>query len=206
VLGSGVDNIYPSRHGALVEEIEQGRGAIISEFPLGAKPDAPNFPRRNRLISGLALGTLVAEARATGGALLTAWMATEQNRAIFAVPSGVFGAAGEGANQLIRKGYASLVTNVEELLSEIEPQIERQIEAAGEEGGEGAAALPHAVALPDMTAPERALFESLSSEPLALDLVCDRTGLDASTALVYLLSLEFKGLVRQMAGKQFYRA
>jgi DNA processing protein len=202
VLGSGVDNIYPSRHGALVEEIERGRGAVISEFPLGAKPDAPNFPRRNRLISGLALGTLVAEARATGGALLTAWMATEQNRAVFAVPSGVFGAAGEGANQLIRKGYASLVTNVEELLSEIEPQIE----ADAREGGDRPPASPRAVALPDMTAPERALFESLSNEPLALDLVCDRTGLDASTALVYLLSLEFKGLVRQMAGKQFYRA
>lgn len=200
VLGSGVDVIYPSRHRSTVAEIEAGRGAVISELPLGAKPDAPHFPRRNRLIAGLALGTLVAEARETGGALLTAWMAAEQNRAVFAVPTGIFGGAGEGANQLIRKGYATLVTGVQDVLAEISPQLELDFRA----GPEPLAAAPPPA--PELDGPERRLYEVLTHDPLALDLLCDRAGLDPSTALVYLLSLEFKGLVRQMAGKQFFRA
>jgi DNA processing protein len=196
ILGSGVDRIYPARHAPLAEQIIHGAGALISEFPLGTRPDAPHFPRRNRVIAGLALGTLVAEARATGGALLTAWMATEQNRAVFAVPAPLFGGAGEGTNQLIRKGYASLVATIEEVLEEVEPQIERPAEPAP-------TADPPAV---ELTGVERTLYQNLTSEPIALDALCERSGLDTSTALVYLLSLEFRGLVRQMAGKQFFRA
>jgi len=195
VLGSGVDRIYPARHGPLAEQIASGQGAVVSEFPLGTPPDAPHFPRRNRVIAGLALGTLVAEARATGGALLTAWMATEQNRAVFAVPAPVFGGVGEGANQLIRKGYASLVTSVDDLIEEVAPQAEVPAPAA-------APSPPP----PELSGVERQLFDALSSEPIALDALCERAGLDSSTALVYLLSLEFKGVVRQMAGKQFFRA
>jgi DNA processing protein len=196
VLGSGVDRIYPPRHAPLAEQIADGQGAVVSEFPLGTPPDAPHFPRRNRVIAGLALGTLVAEARASGGALLTAWMATEQNRAVFAVPAPVFGGVGEGGNALIRKGYASLVTSVEELLEEIAPQVEAPSPETS----------PAPPAPPDLSSPERKLYDALSPTPIGLDALCERTGLDTSTALVYLLSLEFKGLVRQMAGKQFFRA
>lgn len=194
VLGSGVDRVYPARHAGLAAEIARGRGAVLSEFPLGTAPDAPHFPRRNRIVSGLALGTLVAEAHARGGALLTAWMAAEQNRAVFAVPAPLGGGVGEGTNLLVRKGYATLVTSVEDLLEEIEPQLApAPVEAV-------------AAPVPDLAGPERALFDALAAEPVGLDTLCARTGLDASTALVYLLGLEFKGLVRQMAGKQFLRA
>lgn len=196
VLGSGVDRIYPARHVRDAEAIADGQGAVVSEFPLGTPPDAPHFPRRNRIIAGLALGTLVAEARRSGGALLTAFLATEQNRAVFAAPSSLYTEAGEGGNQLIRKGYASLVTTVDELLEEILPQIETPSPVAK----------PTPEPPPSLSQIERTLYDALSAEPVALDTLCDTTGLDAPTALVYLLDLEFKGLVRQMAGRQFFRA
>jgi DNA processing protein len=199
VLGSGVDRIYPSRNKPLAEQIAAGQGGVLSEFALGTKPDAPNFPRRNRIIAGSAFGTLVAEARETGGALITAWMATEQNRAVWAVPTALFTPAGAGTNQLIRKGYASLVTTVGELLEEIEGQF-----APGPTGGPPPPATPEPP--PDLNGPERKLYDALTEEPVHLDALCERTGLDSSNALVYLLSLEFRGLVRQLAGKQFFRA
>lgn len=197
VLGSGVDRIYPSRHTETARQIADGHGAVLSEFPLGTPPDAPHFPRRNRVIAGLALGTLVAEARKTGGALLTAWMATEQNRAVFAVPTPVFGDAGEGSNQLIRKGYASLVTTVDELIEEVAPQLEAPASTEPE---------PPAAPAPELNGVERTLYNALTTTPVPLDTLCEKVRLDTSTALVYLLSLEFKGLVRQMAGKQFFRS
>ena len=198
VLGSGVDRIYPSRNKGLAEQIAAGRGGVLSEFALGTKPDASNFPRRNRIIAGASLGTLVAEARKTGGALITAWMALEQNREVWAAPAALFAPTGEGTNQLIRKGYATLVTTVDELLEEIEGQIEP--------APEGASTTPPAAAPPVLNGPETKLYGALTTEPIHLDTLCERTGLDASNALVYLLSLEFKGLVRQLAGKQFFRA
>jgi len=197
VLGSGVDRIYPSRHADVVRRVvEEGRGAVVSEFSLGAAPDAPNFPRRNRIIAGLCVATLVAEARATGGAMLTAAMALEQNREVFAVPAPVTSDT-QGTNRLIRQGYAALVTDVADVLDDLGVAL-----PAGD-----ATETPAAPSLPeDLTAIERSLLEALTSEPRQLDLVCADSGVDASQALVYLLQLEFRGLVRQLAGKQFFRA
>ncbi len=203
VLGSGVDRIYPARHRALAEAVTE-QGGVLSEFGLGTAPDAPNFPRRNRIIAGLSLGTLVAEARATGGALITAWMALEQNREVWAVPTPLFSPAGSGTNQLIRKGYATLVTDVDELLEEIEGQIEPARKEASPNAVPPAAAPP--AAPPVLNGAEKKLYGALTTDPVHLDTLCERAGLDASSALVYLLSLEFKGLVRQLAGKQFFRA
>ncbi len=196
VLGSGVDRIYPRRHTRLARRITE-QGALLSEYALGAAPDAPNFPRRNRIISGLTLGTLVVEAHATGGALITARLAVEQNREVFAVPSAAHSEAGTGTNRLIQRGHAKLVLTVEDILEEL------NVDPVEEEPSDGEAI---ADPPPDLNGPERALWEALGPEPLHIDLLCERTGLDASSALVYLLSLEFKGLVRQMAGKQFLRA
>ena len=193
VLGSGVDRIYPARHARLAREIT-GQGALLSEYPLGAAPDAVNFPRRNRIISGLALGTLVVEAFETGGALITARMAVEQNREVFALPSPVHSAAGRGTNRLIQRGHAKLVLGVEDILDELGFD-----DAVAETPAEPAPP-------PSLNDVERRLYDALGPEPLHIDALCRATGLDASTALVYLLSLEFKGLVRQMAGKQFFRA
>ena len=193
VLGSGVDRIYPARHTRLAQAIEQ-QGAILSEYPLGAAPDAPNFPRRNRIISGLSLGTLVVEAFETGGALITARLAVEQNREVFAIPSAVHSLSGIGTNRLIQRGHARLVLSVDDILDELgllQPGL-----------AETAPPRPSAGDLPPI---EQQLYAALEAEPKHIDAICAHTGLDASTALVYLLSLEFKGLVRQLAGKQFHR-
>lgn len=191
VLGSGVDVIYPARNKGIVRRIiEEDAGAVISEFPLGAGPDAPHFPQRNRIISGLSRATIVAESGESGGSLITAWLATEQNRDVCAVPVPVFSDL-QGTNDLIRKGYARLVTSASDVLrewGEVEKPVSVELD------------------LSDLTKEERRLYDALTSEPQSLDAICEHTGMDASDALVRLLSLEFKGLVRQMAGKQFFRA
>lgn len=197
VLGSGVDRIYPSRHTSLAERIVN-HGAVLSEFPLGTAPDAVNFPRRNRIVSGLCLGTVVVEAREKGGALITARLAVEQNREVFAVPSSLHNASGVGANRLIQRGHAKLVTGVDDILEEIEgPSVQPA------SGGDEAEVQPSEHL--DLNDIERRLYEALSAEPTHVDTLCVEADVDPSSALVYLLSLEFKGLVRQMAGRQFYR-
>ncbi|HLT47377.1 MAG TPA: DNA-processing protein DprA [Rubricoccaceae bacterium] len=197
VLGSGVDRIYPSRHAGLVRQIlEADAGAVVSEFPLGAEPDAGNFPRRNRIIAGLALGTLVVEMRDTGGALITAMMALEQNREVWAVPAPLFSEM-EGTNRLIRRSYAALVTGVEDVLADLEGVLDPVPPAA---------ASPEVAPAEGLNRIEAQLYDALGPEPVHLDALCAATGLDAPTALVYLLNLEFRGLVRQLAGKQFFRA
>ncbi|WP_420454481.1 DNA-processing protein DprA [Rubrivirga sp.] len=193
VLGSGVDRIYPARHAPVVRQIlETDAGAVVSEFPLGTPPDAVNFPRRNRIVSGMSQATVVAEAHETGGALLTAGLALEQNREVFAVPGSVF-AESSGAHRLIQRGQAALAVSAADVLDAIAPQVE-------------AVPPPPAAPEPPLNRVERQLVDALSAEPRPLDAVCADAGLDASTALVYLLQLEFRGLVRQLQGKQFARA
>ncbi len=191
VLGSGADRIYPAKHTSLAKEIVR-QGAVLSEYPLGAAPDAPNFPRRNRIISGLSLGTLVVEAHEKGGALITARLAVEQNREVFALPSPVHSRSGVGTNRLIQQGHALLVLSVDDIIEEL-----------------GWAEPARATAPPeppeDLHPIERKLYDALEAEPQHIDTLCQKTGYDSSTALVYLLNLEFKGLVQQMAGKQFFR-
>ena len=193
VLGSGVDHIYPSRHAPAVREIlERDAGAVVSELPLGAAPDAPNFPRRNRIIAGMSLATVVAEAHDKGGALLTAAIALEQNREVFAVPASVFGPA-TGTNRMIQRGLGTLAGSAADVLAVVAPQT-------------GAAPAAPDLDTASLTAVERRLLDALDGQPVPLDAVCAQAGVDASTALVYLLQLEFRGLVRQLAGKQFFRA
>ncbi|OZC02481.1 DNA-processing protein DprA [Rubricoccus marinus] len=206
VLGSGVDRIYPSRHANTVRQIlEEGRGAVVSELSLGTKPDAGNFPRRNRIIAGLSVATVVAEARVSGGALLTAMMALEQNREVFAFPVSIFSEA-QGTNRLIQRGFAALATSAADILEDLAPLLPASGAALGAAEASGAnGATPAPEAPPDLTAGERKLFNALRTEPRHLDTICAETGVDTSTALVYLLKLEFRGLVRQLAGKQFYR-
>lgn len=192
VLGSGADRIYPAKHASLAREIA-GQGAVLSEYPLGAAPDAPNFPRRNRIISGLSLGTLVVEAYEAGGALITARMAVEQNREVFALPSPVHSRSGVGTNRLIQQGHALLVLSVDDIIEEL-GLAEPALSAAASSGP------PE-----DLHPIERQLYDALEAEPQHIDTLCHTTGHDPSTALVYLLNLEFKGLVQQMAGMQFFR-
>lgn len=194
VLGSGVDRIYPARHRELARDLMM-QGALLSEFPLYAKPDAVNFPRRNRIISGLTQGTLVAEAFESGGALITARLALEQNREVFAAPGSIFHENGKGCHRLIQEGQAKLVHTVDDVLEEL--------------GMHQPAANITSRSQPDVSSlnkVEKALYEILTDTPMQIDDICVKTDLDVSTALVYLLSLEFKGLVFQLAGKQFYKS
>lgn len=195
VLGSGVDRVYPARHAHLADEIVE-RGALVSELALGAAPDAPNFPRRNRIVSGLAAGTLVAEAFEEGGALITARLAIEHNREVFAVPAPFDSETGRGCNRLIQRGEAKLVLTVDDVLEELGEAPAARASAARAPGA----------AAPDLGPVEGKLYAALTATPVHLDALCTATGYDASTALVYLLGLEFRGLVRQLAGKQFLRA
>lgn len=197
VLGSGVDRIYPSRHSREVKRIlEHEQGAVVSELALGTSPDAGHFPRRNRIIAGLSVATVVAEARVSGGALLTAMMALEQNREVFALPASVFSEA-QGTNKLIQRGFAALATHAGDILDELAPVLPTPTSSSRPAEPES---LPD-----DLTADERRLLDALSVEPRLLDSICLDAGLDPSSALVYLLQLEFRGLVRQLAGKQFAR-
>lgn len=200
VLGSGVDVIYPARHAGLARRMLE-RGAVISEFPLGTGPEATNFPRRNRIISGMSEGVLVVESGASGGSLITARLALEQNREVFAIPSPVHSASGTGTNRLIQQGHAKLVMTVEDILEELTPPTRPAPEGAAD------ATVPEATPrdLSGLNDVERRLYDALEPTPLHIDVICERSDLDASDALVYLLNLEFSGLVRQMAGKQFMR-
>jgi DNA processing protein len=202
VLGSGVGRIYPPKHTSLAERIVEN-GAVLSEYALDAEPDAPNFPERNRILSGLALGTLVVESYAEGGALITARLALEQNREVFAVPGNVTKDSSLGTNRLIQQGHAKLVMNVGDLLEEL-PDVTVEVPEEVDADTVSAGTTPNPAE--ELEGNEKVLYEALSDTPVHVDALCEETGIDPSTALVSLLELEFKGLVRQLAGKQFRRA
>ena len=201
VLGSGVGHIYPQKHTALAERIIDN-GAVLSEYALDAEPDAPNFPERNRILSGFSLGTLVVESYSKGGALITARLAVEQNREVFAVPGGITKDSSRGTNRLIQRGHAKLVMEVEDLLEELpEVTVEDPEKVDAETVTTGTGPDPE-----ELSGDAEVLYEALSDTPVHVDELCEDTGLDPSSALPTLLKLEFKGLVRQLAGKQFRRS
>lgn len=202
VLGSGVGRIYPPKHSTLAERIAES-GALLSEYALDAEPDAPNFPERNRILSGLSLGTLVIESYSEGGALITARLALEQNREVFAVPGAITKDSSTGTNRLIQRGHAKLVMTLDDLLEEL-PEV--TVEAPGEVDADVVSSTSSAEPSSELTGNEAVLYDALSDTPMHVDALCEKTDLDPSTALVHLLELEFKGLVRQLAGKQFRRA
>jgi len=193
VLGSGVDVIYPSENRGLAKKIESA-GVLISEFPMGTDPDRNNFPRRNRIISGLSMGTLVIEAGLKSGALITAAMALDQGREVFAVPGNVDSPKSMGTNELIKQGGAKLVISAEDILEEIQPQFSLDLQM---ERKQRAAA--------HLSEQEKKIIDLLSNEPMHIDLIAAESGQPTSHALALLLSLELKSLVRQLPGKQFIR-
>jgi DNA processing protein len=195
IIGSGLDVIYPPENKHLLERITE-HGAVASEFAMGAKPDAGNFPRRNRIISGMALGIVIVETGTDGGAMITAATALDQNREVFAIPSAISEKRKSGANLLIKEGKAALVENVEDILAELGPRLKQILKGTK---------IKDAEAPPDLTLFERRLYDALTEEPIHIDALADRAGLSTSDALVQLLSLEFKGAVKQMPGKMFVK-
>lgn len=192
VIGSGLDVIYPPENRRLFNQIKE-QGVIISEFELGTKPDAQNFPRRNRIISGIALGTLVVETKINGGAMQTAAYALDQNREIFAVPGNINIKQSEGPNSLIQRGEAKLILSVDDILQELKLKLNN--------GFSKKITKPSV----QLNLFEDKILEILKSEPMQIDDLATAASLSISDCLVNLLTLEFKGLVKQLPGKMFIR-
>ncbi len=198
VTGCGPDRIYPAAHRELAREIAQS-GAVISEFPIGTPPSASNFPRRNRIVSGLSLGVLVVEAAERSGALITARLAGEQGREVFAIPGSIHSPLARGCNRLIRDG-AKLVQTETDILEEIAAQARGLLReaTAPETRAENSDEEP-----PD---PEyQSLLEALGYEPTPIDILVERTGLTADMLSSMLLRLELQGAVACAAGGVYSR-
>jgi DNA processing protein len=191
VLGSGVDVPYPPENKTLMEKIA-GSGCVMSEFSPGTPPDKENFPKRNRIISGLSFGVLIVEATSDSGALITARYATDQGREVFAVPGNITSANSEGTNELIRKG-ARLIRHANDIVEELAPVLKGFIRSAEK------------VTI-DITEDEKSLCTLLSGDPKQIDDISRESGLPASKVLGVLLGLEMKGAVKQITGKRFYLA
>ena len=190
VLGNGADVIYPREHAKLASEITQN-GALISEYPLGAKPDAQNFPRRNRIMSGMTLGTLVVEAPEGSGALFTAKHALEENREVFAVPGNIFSPNSQGTNRLIKQSNAKLVSDCEDILEELNlSSVGRQIEMA---------------AMFPQDDNEARVLHFVTYDSIHIDEVTRESGLPISTVNGALAVMELKGLVKQVGGMNYMR-
>jgi DNA processing protein len=192
VLGCGVDRVYPSEHQALYQRVSR-QGAVISEFSLGTRPVAFNFPARNRLISGLSLGVVVVEATEKSGSLITAALALEQNREVFAVPGEVGSSRSRGAHRLIRQG-AKLVECADDIIEEIAPQLARP------QGGGNSLRR----ALPQQCSDDtRRIFGLLQERILQIDEVIQTSGLSSAQVSQILLDLELRGFLRQLPGKRY---
>jgi DNA processing protein len=200
VLGCGIDQTYPPEHHTLRQRIEQ-QGAVLSEFPMGTSPQSFHFPQRNRVISGLSLGVIVTEATLKSGSLITARMALEQNREVFAVLGTVTSPLSHGPHRLIQQG-AKLVEKpwdiVEEILPMLEPSFRQQLETQHKVGDSH----PPAIAL---GSEEQELFDRIPLEPVLLDELIAQGSYSSSEVMSILLSLEMKGLIKHVPGLQYVR-
>ncbi|MES9856971.1 MAG: DNA-processing protein DprA [Sedimenticola sp.] len=198
VTGTGPDRIYPSRHWDLAHQIIE-QGALVTEFPPGTRPHPGNFPRRNRIISGLSLGALVVEAAIKSGSLITARLAMEQGREVFAIPGSIHNPLARGCHSLIRQG-AKLVETAEDILEELAPllvDIQLPEVAAPNEMQQGETA-------PEWDEEYRQLFTALDYDPLPIDLLIERSGLTAEAVSSMLLMLELEGRVSSAPGGRYH--
>ncbi len=193
VVGTGLDRVYPRANRELAQQIAR-HGLLVSEYPLGTPPLPANFPRRNRIISGLSQGTLVVEAALQSGSLITARLAAEQGREVFAIPGSIHAPQSRGCHALLRQG-AKLVEAAEDVLEELQP-------------GGAASPRPASVAAPEpapATHRHQEVLQALGHDPLGLDALVARTGRDAATLQAWLLELELDGLVARLPGGLFQR-
>jgi DNA processing protein len=197
VLGCGLDVNYPPEHGRLREEIAAS-GAVLTEFAPGTQPRPMNFPQRNRIISGLSLGVVVVEAAEDSGSLITARLALEQGREVFAVPGSIDAPLSRGPHGLIKQG-AKLVETVDDIIEELLPQMDTAVAPKRRPGFSKAAEIPN------LSPEERLLLDQMSRDPLHLDDLTERSGLTPAGVAGILLGLELKGAVRRLPGQRYYR-
>lgn len=192
VVGTGLDRVYPKQHRDLAHRIAQ-RGVLLSEYPLGTPPLSANFPKRNRIIAGLSIGTLVVEAALQSGSLITARLAVEQGKEVFAIPGSIHATQARGCHALIRQG-AKLVESAQDVLEELHP-------------GHGTPLLATSAVETSDTAsdPEDCLLQALGFNPVGLDALLARTGLDIPTLQVRLMELELAGQLARLPGGLFQR-
>ena len=198
VLGCGIDRTYPPEHARLRGQIEE-RGAILSETPIGSPPLSHHFPRRNRIISGLSLGVIVTEAAISSGSLITARLAAEQGREVFAVPGFVREDTSRGTNALLKEGAALIECAqdvIDAIMAQLEPALRIRLQPS------------RAKNEPDdqLGNEEKRVYDILSYDPLTVDDVIVSTGLSVSTVMASLLSLELRQRIRQLPGQRFLRA
>lgn len=191
VLGSGLDHLYPPENAKIASRIQASQGAIVTEYALGVKPEARNFPPRNRIISGLSLGVVVVEAGERSGALITADFAIEQNRELFAVPGNINSPASKGTNRLIQEG-AKLVRNVDDILEELNLTMLPAKEAVQ-------------MVMPE-SAEEALLLTHLSHQPIHIDELTLQAEIPASLVSSTLTLMELKGMVLQVGGMHYILA
>jgi DNA processing protein len=206
VLGTGVDEVYPRDHRKLAEEILERGGALVTQFPLGTPPVAENFPYRNRIISGLSLGVVVVEAAENSGSLITARLAMEQNREVYAVPGNITSRNSFGTNYLIKGAGAKLVQQWQDVVAEFPPELAAAllppaVKGRGAERRKDEATLPSG-----LSEAERGVLRFVSTdEPAHIDELALRSGLAVSELSGLLLGLEMRELIRQLPGKCFVR-
>lgn len=204
VMGTGFDDIYPKEHKKLAEEILDKRGALVSEFPLGTPPAAQNFPYRNRVISGLSHGVVIVEAAEQSGSLITARLAMEQNREVFAVPGNITSRVSFGTNYLIKSAGAKLVQYWQDIAAEMPPRIAARLLPPS-----NAAILRREedqAALADLSEVERSIYNLLSTDyPAHIDALLTESNLQVPELMNILLTLEMRELIRQLPGKCYVK-
>lgn len=205
VMGTGLDDVYPRDHRQLAHEIAAGGGALISEFPLGTPPSPQNFPYRNRVISGLSAGVILIEAAENSGSLITARLALEQGREVFAIPGNITSRNSFGTNYLIKSAGAKLVQHWQDVAAEFSPDLAARLlppelkTKRGDGAGEDAAAA-------DLTAGERAVLKLLSADdPAHVDALAEKSGMRLSELAGALLTLEIREFIKQLPGRRFVR-
>jgi DNA processing protein len=195
VCGTGLDGIFPTRHRELAHEIA-ARGALVSEFPTGTPPLAENFPRRNRIISGLSLGVLVVEAAPKSGSLITARLAAEQGREVFAIPGSIHSPMSRGPHGLIRQG-AKLTESVHDILEELAAQLDERFAPPRETA---------ATAAPPLDPERQRVLDAVGYEPTPFDRLVERLAMPVDVLCNALLTLELDGRIAPAPGGAYQRA
>lgn len=197
VIATGIDRVYPARHRDLAHRIV-ANGAIVSELPIGVSPLAKNFPRRNRIISGMSLGTLVVEAALRSGSLISARYASEQGREVFAIPGSIHNPLARGCHQLIRQG-AKLIETAEHILEELAPQLENiLLKETNKPDHHHATPINQSgdtITSTPLDADQRLILETMGYDPISIDQLVIQTGLTAEVLSSILLLLELNGLI-----------